>query len=60
MENKTELLNTLKASRDWNTNGNTPNWRRAFAAFNAANGTKLSDYGCSKCFEKVKEWLQRD
>jgi len=57
VDEKKEILNALKASREWNNPSNTPLWRRAFAAYNAATGNKLTDYQCSRCVQKVVEWL---
>lgn len=56
---KEEILNRLKSSREVGTMDDTPNWIDAFALYNAANGTKMrAQDRCSKCYQKVLDWLQ--
>ena len=58
-----EILNILKASRDWNNpSKDSKNWRKAFELFNEGKEKedRLTDIGCSKCVETVKQWLTRD
>jgi len=56
LKTKQELLNHMKASREFNTYGRTPGWKLAFQMYCEATGQKL-DLGCGKCFETVKTWL---
>jgi len=57
---KDEILNALKASREINTFSNTPLWSAAFDLYNAQAGDKLRiKDNCSKCYNKVKEWLEK-
>jgi hypothetical protein len=58
MDERKELYQKMKASREINQIEDTPNWRRAFDLYHAATGVRLrvKDF-CSKCFNKVAEWL---
>jgi len=57
-DTKEELLNLMKASREFNNFDNTAQWRKAFELYNAANGDNLKTSDrCNKCFNKVREWL---
>lgn len=56
---KSEVLLTLKSSRKINTMEDSQPWRDAFALYNEATGSKLKARDrCSKCFQKVLDWLQ--
>jgi hypothetical protein len=53
-----EVLESLKASRYFNTADDIALWREAFRLYNEATGVGLKTKdGCSKCFAAVKEWL---
>ena len=58
---KQEILDALKASREFNTNEDTELWRKAFEVFNKSTGHRLTTRPvCSKCFTMVKEWLLKE
>lgn len=57
---KREVLMALRASREVNTMADTENWRIAFTLYNQATGSKVKTRDrCSKCFQKVLDWLQK-
>lgn len=56
IKTKEELLNFMRASREFNTFGKTSGWKLAFQMHREATGTRLT-MDCGKCFAKVKEWL---
>jgi uncharacterized protein (DUF2236 family) len=59
MEEKKQLLQTMRASKEIQTMDDTPNWRRAFDMYWEATGTRLRTKDrCSKCFNMVIEWLE--
>lgn len=56
---KQEVLDRLRASREINVMDDTNNWRDAFALYNASTGNKVKTSDrCSKCFQRVLDWLQ--
>jgi hypothetical protein len=56
IKTKEELLNHMRASREFNTFGKTSGWKLAFQMHRDATGMKLK-MNCPKCFTMVKEWL---
>lgn len=63
---KSDLINRLKANRDYNPDLGTCHfrdsdpWRDAFTYYNAVHGLTGHDMmrmNCTRCFETVKEWL---
>lgn len=54
---KEGIRNNLKASREWNSNARSKNWKQAFDLYSVAKGVRLS-MKCNKCFSMVKEWLE--
>lgn len=57
---KEEVYNALKSSREINTFANSELWRQAFDLYNTHTGGSLRVKDmCPKCFNKVKEWLEK-
>lgn len=38
---------------------NTPLWQKAFELYMASTGDRAVSLGCSNCYGKVKEWLNK-
>lgn len=56
---KEEVLNRLRIAREVNVMDDTKNWKDAFKLYNEAHGTKMkAEDRCSKCYQKVLDWLQ--
>jgi len=56
------IRDTLRASSEWNNAQNDSRlWNIAFGLYNEAHpgGELYTKWGCSKCFAKVKEWLEQ-
>jgi hypothetical protein len=54
------IRDTLRASSEWNTAQNDSRlWNIAFGLYNDAHpgGELYTKWGCGKCFQKVKDWL---
>jgi hypothetical protein len=56
--NKGELFQAMMNNGSFHRMGNTPFWKRAFELYTENTGEKV-DLGCSRCYTKVKEWLQK-
>jgi hypothetical protein len=56
------IRDTLRASSEWhNAESGSRLWNIAFGLYNDAHpgGELYTKWGCSKCFAKVKEWLEQ-
>lgn len=54
---KKETIDKLKQSGDWHRYNASNTWKDAFTAFQLDTGQSVG-LRCSKCYEKVKKWLQ--
>ncbi len=60
--NKQELIDRLKASRNWNHFNDCQEWQDAFLLYNAVHGLSGKEVlrmNCTRCFNTVKDWLQQ-
>lgn len=56
---KVEVFNRLKILREVSVMDDTKNWRDAFDLYNKAQGSQMkAEDRCSKCYQKVLDWLQ--
>jgi hypothetical protein len=55
---KGQLFAKMMESGAFHRMGNTPLWKHAFKLYIQSTGDKV-DLGCSRCYTKVKEWLQK-
>jgi hypothetical protein len=56
------IRDTLKASRDWNyTNSDSKLWAIAFGLYNEAHTDQQLElkWNCAKCYQRVKDWLEK-
>lgn len=59
--NKQQIIDRLKAARDWNHFRDSDAWRDAFLFYNATHGLTGNNtlkMSCSRCFVTVREWLE--
>jgi len=58
--NRQELYKALQESGLFHRIDKHPLWVRAFEAYNLEHPEgQLTDFGCGRCFSKVKEWLAK-
>jgi hypothetical protein len=59
--NKAELLEHMNASGEVHRySADSKAWQRAFALAMEAGVIAYIDYGCTKCIQKVDEWLKTE
>ena len=57
---KAELYKALQESGLFHRIGKHPLWKQAFELYNEHHPDgRLTDFGCGRCFSKVKEWLAK-
>jgi len=60
---KQSLIDRLKSARDWNHYRNdSKNWEDAFLFYNASHGLDGKErlrMSCSRCFQTVRDWLEK-